>query len=215
MFGNMPAPQSEVTAFAPCSPYGAAKLYAYWMARMYRDAHGFHASNGILFNHESTLRGEEFVTRKIACGVGEIEGGIRDCLILGNLDAMRDWGHARDYMRGAWLMLQQGMPDDYVLATGQTHTVREFVERSFEVVGMSVVWEGHGENEKGIDRMTGRTLVKIDPAFYRPLEVNCLCGDASKAKEKLGWTPSYSFEGIVAEMIEAERLPARLKKLYG
>lgn len=214
MFGNVPAPQSERTPFEPCSPYAAAKLYAYWMVRMYRDAHGFHASNGILFNHESTLRGEEFVTRKIACAVGEIESGIRDVVVLGNLDAQRDWGHARDYMRGAWMMLQQERADDYVLATGQTYSVRSFVERAFHVIGIDIVWSGEGADEIGKDRVTGRTLVKIDPALYRPLELNSLCGDASKAREVLGWKPSYSFDDIVAEMVEAERLPSRYKKLY-
>lgn len=197
MFGNAMAPQSEATPLSPCSPYGAAKLYAYWMVRMYREAHGFHASNGILFNHESTLRGEEFVTRKIACAVGEIEAGVKDCLILGNLDAMRDWGHARDYMRGAWMMLQQEQADDYVLATGKTYSVRDFVERAFAVVGMNIIWSGKGASETGKDRITGKVLVRIDPALYRPLEVNCLCGDATKARKKLGWEPAYNFEDIV------------------
>ncbi len=215
MFGNASAPQSESTPFAPCSPYGVAKLYAYWMVRTYREAYGLHASNGILFNHESTLRGEEFVTRKITCAVGEIEAGTRDHIVLGNLDARRDWGHARDYMRGAWMMLQQDVPDDYVLATGETHSVREFVELAFAATGVRIVWEGAGADEIGRDHKTGQVLVKIDPALVRPLDIHCLSGNAEKARTKLAWTPSYSFPELVAEMVEADRLPARLQKIYG
>lgn len=215
MFGNAPAPQSEDTPFQPCSPYGAAKLYAYWMVRSYRDAYGFHASNGILFNHESPVRGEEFVTRKITCAIGEIEAGIRDCLVLGNLDAQRDWGHAHDYMMGAWMMLQQAAPDDYVLATGQPRTVRSFVEQAFACIGQDIVWQGHGLEEEGRDRFTGKTLVKIDPQLYRPVDINCLCGNPAKAKHRLGWEPAIPFEKLVAEMVESDRLPSRLKKIYG
>lgn len=215
MFGSSPAPQSEATTFAPCSPYGASKLYAYWMTRTYREAYGFHASNGILFNHESDMRGAEFVTRKISKAVGEIEAGTRDQIMLGNLDAQRDWGHARDYMRGAWMMMQQDTPDDYVLATGETHSVREYVELAFKVIGKRVVWDGEGAEETGRDSRTGQVLVSVDPALFRPLDVHCLCGDAQKARGALGWTPSYSFENLVQEMVEADRMPARLQKIYG
>lgn len=215
MFGGAPAPQSETTAFAPCSPYGAAKLYAYWMVRTYRDAYGFHASNGILFNHESILRGEEFVTRKITCAVGEIESGARDHIVLGNLEARRDWGHARDYMRGAWMMLQQDMPGDYVLATGETHSVREFTEIAFASIGVRLDWDGEGTDEKGRDHKTGQILVTIDPSLFRPVDIHCLCGNSEKARKVLGWTPSYCFEEMVQEMVEADRLPARLQKIYG
>lgn len=215
MFGNSPAPQSEATPFAPCSPYGAAKLYAYWMVRTYREAYGFHASNGILFNHESIVRGEEFVTRKITCAVGEIESGTRDHIVLGNLDARRDWGHARDYMRGAWMMMQQDKPDDYVLATGETHSVREFTELAFAAIGVRLAWEGEGANEKGRDARTGQVMVTIDPDLIRPMDIHCLSGNAEKARKKLGWTPSYSFPELVSEMVEADRLPARLQKIYG
>jgi GDPmannose 4,6-dehydratase len=215
MFGLSPAPQNEKTELAPCSPYGASKLYAYWMVRMYRDGYGFHASNGILFNHESSLRGEEFVTRKITRMVGEIEAGERGFMELGNLDARRDWGHARDYMRGAWLMLQQDRADDYVLATGETHSVREFVELSFAEIGIRISWDGEGMDEVGFDARSGRMLIKIDPVLYRPIDINCLCGDARKAQEKLGWSPSYSFKELVQEMVAADRRPARMQKIYG
>lgn len=215
MFGNAPAPQDENTPFEPCSPYGVAKLYAYWMVRSYRDAYGFHASNGILFNHESPVRGEEFVTRKITCAIGEIEAGIRDCLILGNLDAVRDWGHAHDYMMGAWMMLQQDKPDDYVLATGAPRKVRSFVEQAFACIGQDIVWHGKGLEEEGRDRFTGKTLVKIDPQLYRPVDIHYLAGNPTKAKTKLGWAPAISFETMVAEMVESDRLPSRLKKIYG
>lgn len=215
MFGNTAAPQTEATAFAPCSPYGAAKLYAYWMVRTYRDAYGYHASNGILFNHESTLRGEEFVTRKIACAVAEIEAGMRDCLTLGNLNARRDWGHARDYMRGAWMMLQQEQADDYVLATGETYSVRDFVKQAFAAIDVQIDWHGAGHSETGRDHKTGQIMVRVDPALFRPLDVHVLCGDASKARAKLNWRPSYSFTDLVHEMVEAERIPSRMKKIYG
>jgi GDPmannose 4,6-dehydratase len=215
MFGNAPAPQNEHTPFAPCSPYAAAKLYAYWMVRSYRDAYGFHASNGILFNHESPVRGEEFVTRKITRTVGEIEAGVRDVLTLGNLDAQRDWGHAQDYMMGAWMMLQQDEPDDYVLATGVTHTVRDFVVAAFSHMGTDIVWQGEGVEEEGRDRKTGRVLVQVDPKLHRPMDVQCLIGDASKAHDKLGWSPFISFDALVSEMVEADRLPMRLRRTYG
>jgi GDPmannose 4,6-dehydratase len=200
MFGNAPAPQNEITPFAPCSPYAASKLYAYWMVRTYRQAYGFHACNGILFNHESPIRGEEFVTRKIARAVAR--GGK---LVLGNLDARRDWGHAVDYVRGMWMMLQQAQPDDYVLATGQAHSVRQFAEMAFASAGTKIVWTGQGMDEKGICSRTRKVMVEIDPELFRPAEVRCLIGDAAKAREKLGWIPQISFEDLVRDMVDAER----------
>ncbi len=205
LFGNaVQVPQSEDTPFAPRSPYAAAKLYAYWITVNYREAYGLHASNGILFNHESPLRGETFVTRKVTRAVAAIHRGEQDRLYLGNLDARRDWGHARDYIEGMWLIVQQDEPDDYVLATGESHSVREFVERAFAVAGYNIVWEGEGENEKGRDARTGGVLVEVDPRYFRPTEVNVLCGDASKARRKLGWTHRTSFDELVQEMTEAE-----------
>lgn len=215
MFGNAPAPQNEDTAFAPCSPYGAAKLYAYWMVRMYRDAYGIHASNGILFNHESAVRGEQFVTRKITRAIGEFAMGRKEPLMLGNLEARRDWGHAHDYMRGAWMMLQQEKPGDYVLASGATHSVRAFVERAFAASGREIVWNGAGIHETGHDRFSGQTLVRIDESLFRPQEIQCLIGDASKARRVLGWQPAYSFEDLVAEMVEADSPASLRKKAYG
>lgn len=205
MFGNVSAPQNENTPFAPCSPYGAAKLYAYWIVRNYRDAYGIHASNGILFNHESSLRGEEFVTRKIARAVAMIEAGTLECLNIGNLNARRDWGHARDYVEGMWMMLQQDQPGDYVLATGKARSVREFVTAAFALTGVNIVWSGKNENEKGIDARSGRVLVKVDPAFYRPTELHELIGDAAKAYRTLGWSPHVGFRDLVREMVNAER----------
>lgn len=215
MFGNTTLPQNEDTPFAPCSPYGVAKLYGYWITRTYRDAYGFHASNGILFNHESPLRGEQFVTRKITRAIGEFGMGRTAPLVLGNLEARRDWGHASDYMLGAWMMLQQEQADDYVLATGETHSVRDFVETAFACAGRSIVWKGEGADETGIDRITGQTLVAIDQALFRPQEIDCLIGDAAKARRVLGWSPRYSFEDLVAEMVEADAPAATLKRLYG
>ncbi|GJL85003.1 MAG: GDP-mannose 4,6-dehydratase [Micavibrio sp.] len=205
MFGSIPAPQNEASPFAPCSPYAIAKLTAYWMARMYRDAYGLHVSNGILFNHESPVRGEDFVTRKITKAVAAIEAGQQDVLALGNLESVRDWGHARDYIEGIWLMLQQDAPDDYVLATGKAHSVREFTERAFAHIGVKLVWEGEGINEIGKDAKTGKVLVKVDPALFRPKDVNYLLGDAAKAQEKLGWSPRISFDDLVSEMVNADR----------
>ena len=197
-------PQRETTPFYPRSPYGVAKLYAYWIVRNYREAHGLHGSNGILFNHESPRRGETFVTRKITLAVGRIARGLQDKLQLGNLDASRDWGHARDFVEGMHLILQQPKPDDYVLATGETHTVREFVELAFGHIGRKIEWRGKGDAEKGLDGATGQVLVEIDPKFYRPAEVQLLLGDASKAKHQLGWAPKTSFATLVEEMVKAD-----------
>ena len=197
-------PQRETTPFRPRSPYAAAKLYAYWIVVNYREAYGFHASNGILFNHEGPRRGETFVTRKITRAVAAIAKGKQHQLYLGNLDAKRDWGHAKDYARGMWLMLQQDEPDDFVLATGESHTVREFVERAFAQIGRSVHWRGAGHEEIGMDTKSGETLVKIDPRYFRPTEVESLCGDASKAHQRLGWRPSILFEDLVHEMVEED-----------
>lgn len=197
-------PQRETTPFYPRSPYGAAKLYAYWVTVNYREAYSMHASNGILFNHESPLRGETFVTRKITRAVAAIELGMQDCLFLGNLDSLRDWGHARDYVKGMWLMLQQPEADDYVLATGEMHSVREFVERSFARIGREIVWSGHGVEEVGKDCKTGATLVRVDPRYFRPTEVEQLLGDPRKAHQKLGWRHETKFEDLVTEMMEAD-----------
>ena len=194
-------PQRESTPFYPRSPYGVAKLYAYWITVNYREAYGMHASNGILFNHEGPTRGETFVTRKITRAVAAISAGRQSRLYLGNLDAKRDWGHARDYVEGMWRMLQQDKPDDYVLATGETHSVREFVERAFSEVGITIEWKGSGVKEQGIDKSNGRVLVEVDPRFFRPAEVDILCGDASKARKALGWSPKEKFADLVKEMV--------------
>lgn len=207
MFGLVQEkPQRETTPFYPRSPYGAAKVYAYWITVNYREAYGIHASNGILFNHESPIRGETFVTRKITRAVAAIHHGLQDTLYLGNMDSVRDWGHARDYVKGMWMMMQQPQGDDYVLATGETHTVREFVEKSFAHVGIDIEWRGKAENEQGFDRKTGRTLVKVDPRYYRPTEVDFLQGDATKAKKILGWVPETSFPELVRDMMESDLL---------
>ena len=206
MFGRSPAPQSEDTKFEPCSPYGSAKLFAYWTVRNYREAYDIFAANGILFNHESPLRGEEFVTRKITKTIPEIEAGVKDKIRLGNLDAKRDWGHARDYMEGIWQIMQHNEPDDFVLATGQAKTVREFVETAFAYIGHNIVWDGDGLNETGRDGKTGKILVEIDPTLFRPQEVHNLLGDATKAKNILGWQATTSFENLVRDMIDTDRL---------
>lgn len=198
------APQRETTPFYPRSPYAAAKLYAYWMTVNYREAYGIHGSNGILFNHESPLRGETFVTRKISRAVAAITHGLQDRLFLGNLDAKRDWGHARDYVEAMWLMLQQDEPGDYVIATGETHSVREFVELAFARVNRRIAWRGEGIHEEGVDANTGETLVSIDARYFRPTEVDLLWGDPSKAQTKLGWRHRTSFEQLVAEMVDAD-----------
>jgi GDPmannose 4,6-dehydratase len=202
MYGNVREwPQNESTPFYPRSPYGAAKLYAYWITVNYREAYGIHASNGILFNHESPLRGETFVTRKITRAVATIELGRPDCLYLGNLDAVRDWGHARDYVAGMWAMLQQETPDDYVLATGEGHTVREFVERAFAQINRDIAWSGSGADEIGTDAKSGQVLVRIDPRYFRPTEVERLLGNAGKALAKLGWRHTIGFDALVREMV--------------
>jgi len=198
-------PQNELTPFYPRSPYGVAKLYAYWITVNYREAYGFYAANGILFNHESPLRGETFVTRKVTRAAAAIDRGLQSVLYLGNLDARRDWGHARDYVEGMWRILQQPEPDDYVLATGETHTVRELVEVAFDCVGRSIVWKGTGADEIGLCARTGEMLVRIDPRYFRPTEVDLLLGDASKARNKLGWTHTTSFRDMIAEMVAADR----------
>jgi GDPmannose 4,6-dehydratase len=200
-------PQSETTPFYPRSPYAVAKQYAFWILVNYREAYGMHLTNGILFNHESPRRGRTFVTRKITAAVARIHEGIDKCLYLGNIDSKRDWGHARDYVEGMWRMLQQDEPDDYVLATGETHTVREFVERAFAVVGTTIKWVGpEGTvDEKGVDANDDtRVLVKIDPRYFRPTEVDLLLGDPTKAKNALGWSSSTSFPDLVKEMVEAD-----------
>jgi GDPmannose 4,6-dehydratase len=205
LYGNVPVwPQNEETPFRPRSPYGVAKLYAYWITVNYREAWGLHASNGILFNHEGPTRGETFVTRKITRAVAAIATGREERLYLGNLDAVRDWGHARDYAEGMWRMLQQPAPDDYVLATGEGHTVREFVEAAFAEVGIRIAWRGVGTEEVGTDADRGRTLVEIDPRYFRPAEVPRLIGDARKARERLGWRPRAGFADLVREMVAAD-----------
>jgi GDPmannose 4,6-dehydratase len=203
-------PQRETTPFYPRSPYGVAKLYGFWITVNYREAYGYHASNGILFNHESPLRGETFVTRKITRAVAAIEQGLQAHLYIGNLDARRDWGHARDYVDGMWLMLQQDEPDDYVLATGETRSVRAFVERAFACVGREIAWRGRGVDEVGVDAQTGAQLIRVDPRYFRPTEVDLLQGDPAKARERLGWRHRTSFEELVSEMVAADmKLVAR------
>ncbi len=202
-------PQRETTPFYPRSPYAVAKLYGYWITVNYREAYGMFASNGILFNHESPIRGETFVTRKITRSIARIETGLENCLYLGNLDAKRDWGHARDYIEGMHKILQVDEPDDFVLATGETRSVREFVEIAFAEVGRQIVWQGHGVDEVGIDSKSNQTLVRIDPTYFRPTEVDLLIGDASKAHEKLGWKPKTSFADLVSEMVASDLAIAR------
>ena len=197
-------PQTETTPFYPRSPYAAAKLYAYWITVNYREAYNIFASNGILFNHEGPTRGETFVTRKITRAVADIHLGNQECLYLGNLDAKRDWGHARDYVEGMWRILQHNEADDFVLATGETHAVREFVELAFAEVGVTIDWKGSGIDEEGIDAKSGKTLVKVDPRYFRPTEVDLLLGDPSKAEKMLGWQATTKFEKLVAEMVQAD-----------
>jgi GDPmannose 4,6-dehydratase len=195
-------PQKETTPFYPRSPYGVAKLYAYWIVKNYREAYGMFCCNGILFNHEGPRRGHNFVSRKITLGLNKILKNHNERLIMGNLDAKRDWGNAKDYVEGMWLMLQQDSPDDYVLATGETHTIREFIEKAFRLKGFEIKWKGEGEDEIGYDEISGRELIFIDKKYYRPTEVDILIGDATKAKEKLGWTSKTSFDELIKIMVE-------------
>lgn len=205
-------PQRESTPFYPRSPYAVAKLYGYWITVNYREAYGMFASNGILFNHESPIRGETFVTRKITRGVARIEAGIDECLYLGNLDARRDWGHAKDYVRGMWMIMQADEPDDYVLATGETRTVREFVELAFAELGRVVEWRGAGVDEQGVDRQSGKTVVRIDARYFRPTEVDLLIGDPAKARQRLGWQPEISFAQMVSDMVKSDHVAALKEK---
>jgi len=215
LFGKAKPPQDEATPFLPQSPYASAKLYAFWITRNYRDGYGMHASNGILFNHESPLRGETFVTRKITRAVAAIELGLQRCLYMGNLDAKRDWGHARDYVEGMWRILQQDAPDDYVLATGEAHTVREFIETAFAEVGKTIAWQGRGVDEIGRDAASGQELVRIDPRYFRPLEVDYLLGDPSKAQAQLDWRHQIGFRELVKEMVTADLQMVRNEHLAG
>jgi len=202
-------PQRETTPFYPRSPYAAAKLYAYWITVNYREAYNMHASNGILFNHEGPTRGETFVTRKITRAVAAIELGLQNRLYLGNLSARRDWGHARDYAEGMWLIVQQPEPDDYVLATGEDHSVREFVEKAFACVGRNIEWRGTGLAEQGVDASDGRLLIEIDKQYFRPTETDALLGDPSKARQKLGWRHKVAFDELVREMVDADMTEMR------
>lgn len=205
MFGKVQEiPQTEKTPFYPRSPYGVAKLFGHWITVNYREAFNIFACSGILFNHESPLRGVEFVTRKITYSLARIKYGLQDKLVLGNLDAKRDWGYAKEYVEGMWLMLQQDEPDDYVLATGETHTVREFVEKAAKIAGFDIEWEGEGVNTKGIDKKTDKVIIEVSPEFYRPAEVDILVGDYSKAKKKLGWEPKTKFDKLIEIMMEAD-----------
>lgn len=208
------SPQNEDTPFHPCSPYAAAKLYAYWIAVIYREAYGIYAVNGILFNHESKKRGETFVTRKITRGLARIKNNLQDYLALGNLDALRDWGHARDYVEAQWLMLQQEKPKDYVIALGEQRSVREFVEVVAERMDMKIEWQGTGTDEQGIDTKTGKIIIKVDSRYFRPYELGSLLGDASKARAELGWQPKITFDELVDEMVEEDLRLANLEKLY-
>lgn len=210
LFGKVQEiPQSETTPFYPRSPYGVAKLYAYWITVNYREAYKIFACNGILFNHESPLRGETFVTRKITRALARISLGLQDCLYLGNLNARRDWGHAKDYVKMQWLMLQQDTPEDYVIATGKQHSVRDFVDTAAKELNMEIDWQGSGIDEKGIDKKSGRPIIAVDPNYFRPTEVETLLGDPSKAKRKLGWEPEISFDRMVREMIQADLVNAK------
>ena len=205
MFGKaQETPQRETTPFYPRSPYGVAKLYAHWICVNYREAYGLYACNGILFNHESPVRGETFVSRKITRALARIRAGLEDTLHLGNLDARRDWGHARDYVRAQWLMLQQLQPEDYVVATGTQHSVRDLVVLAGKFLGMDIEWHGRGADELGVDRNSGHTVVRVDPRYFRPTEVESLLGDASKIRTKLGWTPEISFDALVREMVDSD-----------
>lgn len=211
MFGSIPAPQNEMSYMEPCSPYGAAKLASYHLAKIYRASYGMFVSNGILFNHESPLRGEDFVTHKITRAVAEFEAGREVSLKLGNLDSVRDWGAAQDYVRGMWMMLQADQADDYVLASGQARSVRDFVKAAFSCIGVEIEWRGEGLEEQGVDVRTGCVMVEVDEAFFRPNELNFLLGDATKARDILGWVPEVSFEQLVESMVAADRTLIRKK----
>ncbi|MBL4691307.1 MAG: GDP-mannose 4,6-dehydratase [Rhodospirillales bacterium] len=204
LYGNMPAPQNEQTPFAPRSPYASAKLYAYSITDNYREAYGIFACNGILFNHEGPTRGETFVTRKITRAAAAIKLGRQDCVYLGNLNATRDWGDARDFVEGMWLMMQHEVAENFVLATGESHTVREFAENAYTNLDITIEWQGSGVDEKGIDAATGNTIIQVDPRYFRPTEVDYLCGDAGKAHEKLGWKPKITFKQLVSDMVAAD-----------
>jgi GDPmannose 4,6-dehydratase len=206
MFGKVQeTPQRETTPFYPRSPYGAAKVYAHWITVNYRESYGMYACNGILFNHESPVRGETFVSRKITRGLARIREGLEPCLFLGNLDARRDWGHARDYVEAQWLMLQQAAPDDFVIASGVQHSVRDFVLAAAELLGMRLKFRGSGLEEEAVDAVTGRVVVRVDPRYFRPAEVETLLGDPTKARTRLGWVPKTDFKELVAEMVEEDR----------
>ena len=210
MFGKVQEiPQCETTPFYPRSPYGAAKVYAYWITVNYREAYGLYACNGILFNHESPVRGETFVTRKITRALTRISLGLQECLYLGNIDSLRDWGHAKDFVIAQWLMLQQEQAEDFVIATGEQHSVREFVQRAGALLGMKLEWRGRGVEEQGIDTVTGKIVVKVDPRYFRPTEVDSLLGDATRARTRLGWTPKIGFEQLVADMVAGDLEHAR------
>lgn len=210
MFGKVQeTPQRETTPFYPRSPYGVAKLYAYWITINYREAYGLYACNGILFNHESPIRGETFVSRKITRGLTRVAEGLQSCVWLGNLDARRDWGHARDYVDAQWRMLQQQTPQDFVIATGTQHSVREFAEKAASLLGMRLEWRGRGLDETGTDRKSGHTVIRVDPRYHRPAEVDALLGDASKARRELGWSPAVGFDELVREMVQADARLAR------
>jgi GDPmannose 4,6-dehydratase len=214
LFGQVrETPQTEATPFYPRSPYACAKLYAYWITVNYREAYNLYACNGILFNHESPLRGETFVTRKITRALSRIYLGLQDCLYMGNLNALRDWGHARDYVEMQWLMLQQEAPDDYVIATGEQHSVREFIELAARELGLAIRWEGQGVDERGVNAANGKTIVAVDPKYFRPTEVETLLGDPTKARTKLGWTPRIAFPDLVREMVAADLEEAKRDEL--
>jgi GDPmannose 4,6-dehydratase len=214
LFGKVQeVPQNEKTPFYPRSPYGCAKLYAYWITVNYREAYDIYACNGILFNHESPIRGETFVTRKITRALARIHLGLQDCLYIGNLNAKRDWGHARDFVKMQWLMLQQETPDDFVIATGEQHSVREFIEVAAKELGIAIKWEGAGVDEKGINIANGKALVAVDPVYFRPTEVDTLLGDPAKAKAQLGWEPTISFDTLVTEMVRADLEEAKRDEL--
>ena len=202
-------PQTEKTPFYPRSPYGVAKLYSFWIMKNYRESYNMFCCNGILFNHESPRRGENFVTRKVTIGLGEILSGKKDCLVMGNLDSRRDWGHAKDYVKGMWMMMQRDKPDDFVLSTNKFHSVREFITKAFSIKNIEIEWRGSGLDEVGVDKNSGKILVKIDKKYYRPCEVDELLGDSTKAREEIGWTPETSFDSLIKDMVESDCDPKK------